>query len=71
MATLVAAVVVTAVFRGSRCSANLTVWIDSDGDGKPSSGDYVGTTALVEIVDRGILSGNLTRGPEPRLGRVP
>jgi hypothetical protein len=65
------AVVVTAAFRGRHCSANITVWIDSDGDGKPSSGDYVGTSALVEIVDRGIVSGNLTRGPDLVLGRVP
>jgi hypothetical protein len=65
------AVVVTATFRGKRCSANLTVWIDADGDGKPSSGDHVGSSALVEIVDRGIFAGNLTRGPDLVLGRVP
>jgi hypothetical protein len=64
-------VVVTAAFRGSRCSASLTVWIDSGSDGKPSSGDYVGSTALVEIVDRGIFSGNLTDGPDLVLSRVP
>ena len=65
------AILITAAFRGSRCSATLTAWIDSNADGKPSSGDYVGSSALVEIVDRGIFSGNLTRGPDLVLGRVP
>jgi hypothetical protein len=64
-------VLVTASFRKSHCNAQLTIWYDANGDGVVSSGDFVGSTPIVEIRDRGLFSGNLTRGPDVRLRRVP
>ena len=64
-------VTVVATFRGSRCSARLTAWLDSDGDGKPSLGDFVGSTPEIEIRDRGIFAGNLTLGPQLLLSPWP
>ena len=63
-------VVVTAAFRGARCSARLTAWLDADADGKPSLGDFIGSTAVVEIQDKGVLAGNLTRGRDVVLSVV-
>jgi hypothetical protein len=64
------AVIVTAAFRGAHCSARLTAWLDVDADGKASPGDFVGSTPTVEIRDRGVLSGNLTRGRDVVLSVV-
>jgi hypothetical protein len=36
--------------------------LDVDANGKVSPGDFVGSTTAVEIRDRGVLAGNLTRG---------
>ena len=63
-------VVVTAAFRGQRCSARLTAWLDADADGKPSPGDFIGSTPAVEIQDKGVLAGNLTRGRDVVLSVV-
>jgi hypothetical protein len=63
-------VVVTAAFRGARCSARLTAWLDTDADGKPSPGDFIGSTPAVEIQDKGVLAGNLTRGRDVVLSVV-
>ena len=66
----IGAVIVTAAFRGKHCNASVTAWIDADGDGKPSSGDFVGSTPAVEIRDKSWFS-NLTRGPDLSLRKIP
>jgi len=64
------AVIVTAAFRGGHCSARLTAWLDTDADGKPSPGDFIGSTPAVEIRDRGVFVSNLTRGRDVVLSVV-
>jgi hypothetical protein len=64
------AVIVTAAFRGAHCGARLTAWLDTDADGKPSPGDFIGSTPSVEIRDRGVFSSNLTRARDVVLSVV-
>jgi hypothetical protein len=65
------AVVVTASFRGSHCGARLTAWLDRSADGKAGSGDLVGSSATIELWDRGVIRGNLTEAADLALTTLP
>ena len=65
------AVETTATFRGSSCNVRVAGWLDSDGSGSVNRGDFVAVSPPIVIRDRGILRGNLTRGPTLTLSAVP
>ena len=61
----------TASFRGSSCNVRVAGWLDSDGSGSVNRGDFVALSPPIVIRDRGIVRGNLTRGPNLTLSAVP
>ena len=58
-------------FRGRHCAVRALGWYDSNGDGVLNAGDYQGTTAVIDAVDRGVFRGNITRAPDLTLTLVP
>jgi len=58
-------------FRGKSCRVQVAGLYDVDRSGSVSPGDLVGTSVPVDGQDRGLLGGNLTRGPDVTLAAVP
>lgn len=65
------AIDVTAAFRGRHCRVQLSAWYDRDGNGQLSSGDWTGTSAAEEVVNRGVFESNVVRSKDVRLMALP
>ena len=46
-------------------------WYDTNGDGALNAGDFAGTSAVVEAVDRGLFRGNVNHAPDVALTLIP
>ena len=65
------AVTALVAFRGRHCAVRALGWYDMNGDGVLNAGDFAGTSAVVEAVDRGLFRGNVTRAADVALTLVP
>lgn len=61
---------IVAAFRGRRCLVQVAGWYDRNGNGLVDTGDYVGRTVAVEISDRGLFAGNVTKAPDVHMDVV-
>ena len=58
---------VTAAFRGRHCRLQVVAWYDADGRGSLNAGDWLGSSAALEVKDEGFFGGNLKRAPNVAL----
>jgi hypothetical protein len=62
---------ITGSFRVRRCTVQVLVWYDQNGDGTFDGADLSAHTSPTQIEDRGIFGGNLTSAGEVVLSTVP
>lgn len=66
-----AGVDVTAAFRGQHCRVQVTAWYDTNANGNLDAGDWLGSSAALDIRDEGLFGENSARAPdvmlEPRI----
>lgn len=58
---------VTAAFRGQHCRVQVTAWYDTNANGTLDAGDWVGTSAALDVRDEGVFRGNSVRAPNVTL----
>lgn len=57
----------TAAFRGRECRVLVTAWYDANGNAAVDTGDWVGSSPAVDVVDEGIFGENSARSPDVTL----
>lgn len=58
---------VTAAFRGRHCRVQVSAWYDTNANGSLDAGDWVGSSAALDIQDQGMFRRNRMRAPNVRL----